>query len=87
MDEEISQSPVKKAAIQLRAMADKLERNDDGSFGGAVLILPPPNAGDPIETIILDANQDAGQFYVILQSKLTKAITDLDGRNRGGFGR
>jgi len=69
---------VKQLAQRLRALADKIELNDPAAFGGAFIILPPPNGGDVIETLILDGQQDAAQFYILLNGRITKAIEGLD---------
>ena len=38
-------------------MAAMIELNADVVFGGAVVIIPPENGGEPIELLILDSGR------------------------------
>lgn len=72
------------------AMAEKLRLNGDTQFGGAFVIVPPVNGGDPIQTLILDAAQDPAQFWSIVKTKADIMLGSLDERTRqqqGGFPR
>lgn len=75
-------------AKELRDMADRLELNGSGSFGGCFVILPP-KGGEPIKTLILDSNQDLAQYWSILKTKAEMALMGLDemARNQGYGGR
>lgn len=74
---------------RFRAMADALEKNADGSFGGAFVIVPPEAGGDPIETLILDSKQDAAQFWNAVITKCQFMLADVEQKQRAGqvFGR
>lgn len=71
-------------------MADAIERNSEGNFGGAFVVIPPSaEAGEPIETLILDAKQDAAQFWMLLKTKCDLELAALDQKQRTNatFGR
>lgn len=77
------------APQRFRAMADALEKNADGSFGGAFVIIPPEGGGDPIETLILDSKQDLAQFWnaVITKCQIMLASAEQTSRQNATFGR
>ncbi len=69
-------------------MAAAVEHNGDGRFGGAFVVIPPAEGGDPIETLILDSHQDATQFWSLLQAKAALMVQELEEKKRltGAFG-
>ena len=67
---------------RFRAMADAIERNIEGSFGGAFVVVPPPEAGEPLETLILDTKQDPAQFWMLLKTKCDLELATLDNKQR-----
>ena len=75
-------------SARFRAMADRVDHNR-GIFGGAVVIVPPAGAGDPIEFILLDVSADAVQFWATIKGRIDKEIAKLDenSRNKQAFGR
>ena len=77
------------APQRFRAMAEAVERNEGGSFGGAFVVIPPPEAGDPLETLILDSKQDPAQFWNLLMTKCQIMLAELDQKQRANaaFGR
>lgn len=70
-------------------MAEAIEKNAEGSFGGAFVVIPPDGAGDPLETLILDSKQDAAQFWNLLLTKCQIMLADIDQKQRTAstFGR
>ena len=76
---------VKALAQRLRLMADKIDLNDATTFGGAFVIIPPPDGGEPLETLILDAKQDPAQFFILLKARIDNAIVLLDQSKNQGF--
>ena len=74
---------------RFRRMADRLDHNQTDPFGGCFLIVPPKEGGEAIETLILDANQDPSQFWILLKSKCDHQIALLDNKSRSNqaFGR
>lgn len=70
-------------------MAAKIRLNKDNPFGGAFVIVPPENGGDPFQTLILDAKQDPAQFFTLLKVKSEAQITLIDQamRNQNAFPR
>lgn len=82
MDAEIKVDPADLYAQRFDAMAARIRHNGSDSFGGAVVVVPPVNAGEPFETLILDSKQDAGQFWSLLKVKCDMALAELDGQQR-----
>lgn len=74
-------------AARFTAMAERIERNVADSFGGAFVIVDP--AGNAIETLLLDAKGDAGQFWGLLKVKCDMMMAEIDQAARQGqaFGR
>lgn len=72
-----------------RDMADTIEKNADGSFGGAYVIIPPEGGGDPIRTLILDGHQDMALFWnsVVTKSQIMLTVAEKNQRAMGGFNR
>lgn len=74
-------------AKQFRDMADTIERNPDGSFGGAYVIVPPEGGGEPIKTLILDDHQDMALFWnsVVTKSQIMLTVAEKNQRQLSGF--
>jgi len=66
-----------------RRMADRIEKNADATFGGAVVIVPPSYAGDTIELLMLDAQGDAAQFWGTIATRIQIILKSLDDQRRG----
>ena len=77
------------APARFRAMAEAIERNEGGSFGGCFVIIPPDDGGEPIETLILDSKQDLAQFWNAVITKCQIMLADVEQKQRAGqaFGR
>lgn len=72
---------------RLRRMAARIDHNAETStFGGAVVIIPPDQGGEPVEILILDSQGDAAQFWSIVTHRVQTAITVLDKQMQTGFG-
>lgn len=83
-------SEIEVLAERFTVMADRLLLNKADSFGGAFVIIPPTGGGEPIETLVLDKDQDAAQFWSIVKTKaqMTLDALDLVARNQqAGFPR
>ena len=82
-------SSVHELLKRFRAMADRMALNGDGNFGGAFVVVPPKEGGEPFETLILDSKQDAAQFWTLLKTKCDVALSELEQKQRatGTFGR
>ena len=76
------------AVERLKALADRINRNIDGSFGGAYVIIPPKE-GEIIDNLIIGSRQDEAQFWTMLLTACQTALAELDARQRNGqaFGR
>jgi len=86
---EIDRADVVILAARFRAMADRMELNGSEAFGGAFVVVPPKNGGEPIETLILDSQQQAAQFWVLLKTRCDLELARLDeaARNMQAFRR
>lgn len=73
---------------RFRRMADQIDLNDKGSFGGA-LVIAPPGGIEPIEVLIFDTKEDPARFLMVLKGKLDTLLTEIDEQERRGvtFGR
>lgn len=74
---------------RFRKMATDIDRNaESANFGGAFVVVPPQDGGEPIETLILDSKQDASQFWSLLQAKAALMIAEIEEKKRvvGTFG-
>ena len=77
------------AAGRFKAMAAAIEHNPIATFGGAVVIMPPANGGEPIELLILDLKADPAQFWSTIRTRIDIKLAELDEsrRTNQAFGR
>lgn len=69
-------------AQRFEAMAAQIRLNKDGKFGGAFLLIPPPMAGETVETLML-SDQNAGFFWTVIKGLVDsefKRIQDQQAR-------
>lgn len=69
-------------AARFRAMSERITHNANEVFGGAVVIIPPANAGDPIELLMLDLQADPAQFWATIKTRIEIRLSELDERQR-----
>lgn len=68
-------------------MGARIRHNEQQGFGGAVVIQPPANGGDPIAFLVLDETQDPVQFWTLVKSKIDQTISELsDSANKDPWG-
>ena len=72
-------------ADRFRAMADQIERNEASRFGGAFVIVPPEQGGEPIAVMLLDEKADPAMFWSAVQTKARMALEEIDARQRQGL--
>lgn len=82
MTEQLTLTP----ADRLRAMADALDRNPGGPFGGVAVIVPPDNGGEALELLILDSQKDPAQFWSTVVTRASLMVQDLQ-QKTVAFGR
>ena len=82
------ETPKNEAAERFRVMAARIDHNDPTTFGGAVVIIPPANGGEPIELLILDLKADPAQFWSTIKTRIEIKLAELDEgrRNQQAFG-
>lgn len=88
MDESVApKDSVEQAIIALRAMADRLEKNADASFGGTCVIVPPKLPDGQTElapiTVAIFESTDLAQFLVMVKSKVEMAIAEATSTQTG----
>lgn len=62
------------AAGLFRSIADRLETNASVEFGGAFLVIPPTNGGDPIDGITVTSTPNPVVFWSSLEGQIELAI-------------
>lgn len=70
-----------------RKMADDIDRNAEAGFGGAFVVVPPKDGGEPFQQLFVTSTQDAGDFWTLLASKCQAAIRAVDQARTQGFRR
>ncbi len=75
-------------ASQFRLMADRVEHNQGSGFGGAAVIVPPAQGGEPVELLILDPKADPAQFWGAIYTRAQLEVNALQDRRQmqQGFG-
>jgi hypothetical protein len=69
-------------------VAEEIDRNAASGFGGAFVVVPPKDCGNPLATVILDSRQDGTTFWVMLKAKCEAELQLLDQQqrsNQAGF--
>ena len=63
-------------------MAERIQHNTDSTFGGAVVIIPPGQNGEPIELLMLDAQGDPAQFWSTILTRIQMQMSKLQDAER-----
>jgi hypothetical protein len=66
-----------------RRMADKIDHNEGGGFGGAYVIVAPGD-GKTFDLLMLDSAASPAMFWHSLQTRVQIALADIDDAERGG---
>ena len=85
-DEQIQRKKQQAEAVALKfdAMAARIRHNGTDSFGGAFVLVPPLNAGQPVELLTL-ADINPGNFWMLAKAHVDeqyKAMVDLAARQK-----
>ncbi len=73
-----------KFSAHFRAMAARIEKQDEKEFAGAVLIVPP--TGEPIAVMITDPSKDPEAFLAVAMSRIQIAQQEIMSAKQGGAG-
>ena len=68
-------------AERFTKMAARITHNQDATFGGAAVIMPPANGGEPIELLILDSKSDPAQFWGAILSRAQLEVNTIRSAN------
>lgn len=76
-----------KFAAPFEDMSQRIRRNLEAEFAGAILIVAPD--GEKIEVLLTDPSKDAEAFWAVANSKIQIATAKYqqDQQRLGGFGR
>jgi len=66
-----------KTSLMFRVMAEKIEHNQGSAFGGAIVILPPAQGGDPVAYLSLDEAGDPVLFWSTVRTQVEQALEKL----------
>ena len=69
------------AALAFQRMTDRINKNRDADFGGAVVIFPPENGGDPVDMLMF-TKQAPAAFWILLKTMVEARIVELDRSNQ-----
>lgn len=85
---DLVEPPKNEAAERFKAMAAAIEHNAQATFGGAVVIIPPVNGGNPIELLMLDLQADPAQFWSTIRTRIDIKLSEISDqqRNQTAFG-
>lgn len=87
MADEKKLSPRELAAQTCRDMADRIDRQQDTDFSGALLVIGPDQR--KIEMVMVDPSLDKAAFWAIAKSKIeiaaSEAMADEEQRRQGGW--
>lgn len=67
---------------RFRQMADRIDHNKDSTFGGAAVIVPPQNGGEPVVVLVLDEKGDPAQFWGTILTRAQLEVSRLTERQR-----
>lgn len=71
-----------------RKIADAIDANEGRPFGGAFVVCAPPRDVDEeseiLSGLLLDASQDASQFWGFVKGKVDSKILDMQEEQRRG---
>ena len=79
-------------AEMLRAMAERIDRNDPDDFAGCILIIPPEgeagvDPGEPLEILMLDPARSVPAFWAAVKNRCSLAADEwvTAQQNQGAF--
>lgn len=81
---ERKQQQAEEIAKRFETMAARIRLNGSDNFGGAFLLVPPLNAGTPVELLTL-SDINAGNFWMTVKlfiDEQYKAMVDLSAQQR-----
>lgn len=81
----MNDQPAFKISDPFSRMAQRIDHNASEVFGGAFVIVPPVGAGAQIEALLLSANNDPANFWMVLQGQINKVLEEL--KNPQPYGR
>ncbi len=84
-----SLSEENKFSSPFNEMADRIQRNLQAEFSGAIVIVPP--SGEPIAVLLTDPKPDMEAFWAMVSGKVQVAtaehFAEKNGQNNGYGGR
>lgn len=74
-------------SVAFAAMAERIVKNKDESFGGAFVVVPPAGAGEPLQALVINAGVDGAMFWQVLQAQITVALGNIQQQQANPYGR
>lgn len=68
-----------------RQMAERIEKVGDDEFGGALLVVPPPDQSGQnhaIEVLLIDPKRDPANYWAMATSKIQTAAAVFEEKAR-----
>lgn len=79
--------PKQKRSEPFTKMAERIDKNEGESFGGAFVIVPPEGAGEPMQSLNFSSGTDLAQFWMMLQGMINAALQDIQAKQASPYGR
>ncbi len=81
------EAPKAKLSEPFTKMAERIDKNEGESFGGAFVIRPPEGAGEIMSSLTLNSGTDLAQFWMQLQGMINAALSDIQQKQTSPYGR
>ncbi len=79
--------PKAKLSEPFTRMAERIDKNEGESFGGAFVIIPPEGAGTPMQSLMFNTGTDKAQFWLMLQGMINTALAEIQTQQTNPYGR
>lgn len=83
----MNEAPIPKLSEPFTKMAERIDKNEGESFGGAFVIVPPVGAGDPMQSLMFNTGTDNAQFWLMLQGMINTALANIQANQANPYGR
>lgn len=83
----MTDTPAPKLSAPFTAMAERIDKNEGESFGGAFVIVPPAGAGEPMQAVMFNTGTDLAAFWMLLQAQINSALEQIKQGQASPYGR
>ncbi len=78
--------PKAKLSEPFTKMAERIDKNEGESFGGAFVIVPPTGAGEPMQAVTFNTGTDPAAFWMLLQAQINVTLENLKSQQASPYG-